>query len=335
MLLFDRDSWTGHLRWAIASAAIALAAAIWYIAYGWPRSGGRWEWPSGGSPPAFTFGVIGGLIIVFEVLLWPRKSLRRYRLGRTKHWMMAHLWLGLLVLPLLLLHGGFHFALTRSTLAAVLMWLLVAVVLSGIWGWVLQNILPRIMLEHLPAETIYSQIDHVLGLYSAEAEQIVCITCGQTPEASPGEERAAGRSIGDPSPFLTIGAERKVGRLQGRIVQSVVLTGELPQTEPLWRFYNEQIRSYLQPGSKHGGRHGLLSVRGRAEAAFHDLKGRLRPEAHPVVDRLADLCNQRRQFAIQARLHRWLHSWLIVHFILSIALFLLMIVHTYLALRYL
>jgi hypothetical protein len=35
--------------------------------------------------------------------------------------MTAHLWLGLLTVPLLVLHGDFHFNLATSTLAAVLM----------------------------------------------------------------------------------------------------------------------------------------------------------------------------------------------------------------------
>ena len=83
--------------------------------------------------------------------------------------MTAHIWLGLLTIPLLLLHGGFHFRLSTSTLAAVLMWLLVLVVGSGMVGLVLQNILPRLMLEQVQAETIYGQIGHILEQYRAEA----------------------------------------------------------------------------------------------------------------------------------------------------------------------
>ena len=54
-----------------------------------------------------------------------------------------------------------------------------------------------------------------------------------------------------------------------------------------------------------------------------------------MVDRLADLCDQRRQFDLQARLHFWLHSWLGAHVALSVALTLLMFVHAVLALKYL
>ena len=67
---------------------------------------------------------------------------------------------------------------------------------------------------------------------------------------------------------------------------------------------------------------------------FDAIKTRLPQGAHPVVNRLADLCHQRRQFDLQARLHFWLHSWLGVHVALSLALTLLMIVHAILALKY-
>ena len=160
MLIFDRENWPRHRRWAISALLVTLAAIAWYVFYGFLGHQGQWHWPGGSSPPGFTFGILGGLIILFEMLLVPRKYLwRGRRLGRTKYWMMAHLWLGLIVLILLLLHGDFHFSLSRSTLAAILMWLLVAVFLSGLWGAIVQTVLPRLILERVPAETIYSQIN--------------------------------------------------------------------------------------------------------------------------------------------------------------------------------
>lgn len=145
MLIFDRENWSSHRPWCLAIAATTLAAAAWYLVYGF--GSGSWNWPGGGSPPGFAYGVLGGMIILFEMLLWPRKYWwRGWRLGRTKLWMTAHLWLGLLTLPLLLLHGGFHFNLATSTLAAVLMWLLVIVVGSGVFGAAVQNVVPRLML---------------------------------------------------------------------------------------------------------------------------------------------------------------------------------------------
>ena len=67
---------------------------------------------------------------------------------------------------------------------------------------------------------------------------------------------------------------------------------------------------------------------------FRELRSFVDPAAHPVVDTIESLCDQRRQLARQARLHTWLHGWLIVHLPLSVALFVLMIAHIFYALKY-
>src|SRR5262249_19146378 len=148
------------------------------------------RWPGGSSPPGFIFGLAGGAIILFEMLLWPRKLLRVWRIGRMTLWMKAHIWLGLLSLPLLVLHSGFHG--WTSGLSGMLMALLLLVVVSGIWGLAMQQVLPGRLLEQVPSETIFSQIDRILVLQREEARRIVQATCGslvgepvggQTPEA--------------------------------------------------------------------------------------------------------------------------------------------------------
>jgi hypothetical protein len=40
---------------------------------------------------------------------------------------------------------------------------------------------------------------------------------------------------------------------------------------------------------------------------------KVNPAAHSVVDALEDLCERRRQLDEQARLHGWLHGWILVH----------------------
>ena len=46
-------------------------------------------------------------------------------------------------------------------------------ILGGVFGLVVQNIVPRQMLEKVPAETIYSQIGHILDQYRSEAEKLI------------------------------------------------------------------------------------------------------------------------------------------------------------------
>ena len=224
----------------------------------------------------------GGGIILFEMLLWPRKSLwRGWRLGRTKLWMTAHIWLGLLTLPLLLLHGGFHFSVTSSTLAAVLMWLLVLVVGSGQLGLVFQNILPRLMLDQVPAETIYSQIGHVLEQYRAEAERLVELTCGRSTGCR-GRRRRSSDARRDRHrvhrPTSPWGLCDRSDGSQGKVVQVGIEAQWVPGSEALLTFYRDQIEPYLRAAP---GGDCCWVRRHKLTAMFQALKTRLRRRRIP------------------------------------------------------
>ena len=56
-------------------------------------------------------------------------------------------------------------------------------------------------------------------------------------------------------------------------------------------------------------------------------------ELHDSLQELADLCDERRQFNTQLRLHRWLHWWLILHIPPLIALLVLFVAHVIVSLR--
>src|SRR6516225_5069752 len=106
MLLLDPQQRRHHLRWLVGCLLTTVAAVILYVWYA-----ARFHpWPGGSSPPGLFFGILGGLIILFEFALWPRKwqFVRAWRgLGRTQRWMRAHIWLGLLSVPLVWMHTGF------------------------------------------------------------------------------------------------------------------------------------------------------------------------------------------------------------------------------------
>src|SRR5471032_3329966 len=91
--------------WAVASAAVFLVSGIAYLAYARNSISG----PRGGSPLGLTFGVLGFAFMLFAALLGARKRVPVWRLGRAQAWMRGHLWLGMLSLPVILFHGGFHF----------------------------------------------------------------------------------------------------------------------------------------------------------------------------------------------------------------------------------
>lgn len=303
---------------------VGAAACIWYGV----ESSRSDRWPGGASAPGLAFGVAGGLIIVFEMLLWLRKTLRVVRIGRAKLWLKAHIWLGLLCVPLLVLHSGFR--VWGVSLATVLMQVLLAVVVSGLAGVALQQYLPKIMLDGVPAETIRSQIPQILAQFLDEAERAVRVTCGKDLPAPVGAS-AARRDTEKPRSFMVIGAVRSSGPFHGKSFQTRAQATRVAGTEPLFEFYEETVVPYLL--AKNGSRMPLASTK-RAAQIFEQVRIGLDPAAHGVVNLLADFCGQRRQFDLQARLHAWLHGWLCIHVPLSVAVFVLMIAHVYYAWNY-
>ena len=335
MLLADRR----NRPWVLSTLVIAIAAVAWYSV----ACLGAGRRLGGGSLPGLVFGVVGGLICLFEMMLWPRKALRRwgqtFRLGRTLTWMRAHIWLGLLSLPLLVMHGGLYP--WGGTLSTGLMVLFLIVIASGVWGLALQQVLPGRMLVDVPGETIYSQIDFVRAQLRGEGARIVLATCGEPDAPEP-------LSAGD-GPFLygfPVAGKARPARVR---VDAVAVDGAGPLLDlfrskiapylcpdPLFDYYRSDPRSRPARSPKlDGPRRSPLHDPKTATMIFEGVKIDLDPRAHPAVDALAELCDQRRQFDRQARLHVWLHNWLAVHLPLSAALILLMIVHAVVALKYL
>lgn len=163
-MIVDRSSrpWA-----ALAVLALAAASAGYYFYAQQSRS------LSGGSWPGFAFGVVGSLIIVFCMALSLKKSLRTAPLGPARHWMQAHVWLGLISYPLIWFHAAFRLG---GPVTTALMVLFTLVWLSGIIGLVIQHRMPTRLLERAPAATIHDQIAHVIGQLRAAAEAVIART---------------------------------------------------------------------------------------------------------------------------------------------------------------
>jgi hypothetical protein len=258
--------------------------------------------------------------------LWFRKKVRAWRIGRAQAWLRAHIWLGLVCLPLLVLHSGFRLG---GVLSTVLMVLLVIVIVSGIWGLVLQQWLPGYMLDRVAAETIYSQIEGQSRQLLVEARDLVRVTCGAMPEEAEAES-ADGWNERSES-FVVVGAVRKVGRVQGKVLETRVAGPVVAGSEGLRVFFDGAVDAYLRKGRRSDS---PLVDRERARQLFQGLRNNVPPAARAAVDTLEGLCAQRRQLDLQARLHFWLHSWLWVHLPLSAALAGLMFWHMWAALYY-
>jgi hypothetical protein len=329
-MLIDRKHISEHRAWLALVVVVSAAAATWYTVHGISTG----QLPGGASAPGLVFGVVGGAIILFEFLLWPRKHFRVWRVGMVKTWLRAHIWLGLLTIPLILLHSGFAWG---GQLTTILAWLFIAVIASGIFGLAMQQWLPRLMLDELPAETIVSQIDNVAENLCAEAQQLVAAVCGLEVEELPAGEN--GRSVaaalaneaeGSAGPrYVTIGAVRQVGNVRGRVLQTQVIE-QVPGSQPLAQSFTQDIAPFLIDGDKRSP----LADPSKAANYFQRLRTALDPQAHEAVGVLESYCDQRRQFNRQRRLHRLLHGWLLIHLPLSIGLLVLMFVHVFTALKY-
>ena len=132
---------------------------------------GAGDWPPQSSGPlGLTAGILVGLIVFFEMLLTPRKWLRGYRLLSAQFYMRWHIRLGFLSLPLVLLHSGFALG---GALPATVLLLFLAVFASGVWGLILQQWLPTMLLDEVPDETIQAESSVQMQRQAVEAERLL------------------------------------------------------------------------------------------------------------------------------------------------------------------
>jgi hypothetical protein len=307
---------SSHRRWIAASIVILAVAMAFYVPYVRAALNG----PSGGSVHGLVYGILGFAFMIFAGLLGARRKVPTWRIGRGTVWMRAHIWLGLVSLPLILFHGGFRFG---GSLTAVLMVLFIIVWVSGIVGLFLQQALPRLMLTRVPLETVYEQIDEVVLQLLAESDGLVTAACGPLPVAAIhlADDRRAGGGV----------AAGRPGQPRSSPRNRPVALAPVPESRTLRETYLRDIRPFLDPQKVPDGTLGTSS---RAATLFRNLRTTLPPLLQETVSELESICDERRQLADQKRLHHVMHGWLLVHAPLSMALLLLGAVHAIVALRY-
>jgi hypothetical protein len=324
-VLSDRKAFVAlHLRWFVAAVLATVAAVVWY---GW-EAAGRSRWPGGSSLVGLTYGVLAGGIIVFECLLGLRRTslFRTSRwLGSAQLWMKAHIWLGLLAVPLIVMHSGLSWGGWLSTLVAGVFALVTA---SGLFGWLMQNLIPRWLIEAVPAETIHSQIEDVAIQLSSDARRLVGmqVTAPETLELTPQGKRRS-------SKFVMAGAPRRVGTMVERLPRA---RQESPQELVVPEMLREAVAREIEPFLRSGRspERGLNTTQ-RCTWYFEELKRRINDrELQAVVSQLEQLCDRRRQMNLQQTLHWWLHGWLSIHLPLAMILLILLVGHIWFALRY-
>ena len=310
-MLLDRT----HRRWAVGCLLVTLLASAVYLPYHIAGEHGA----SGGTAIGLAYGSAGLALMLYAGALGLRRQFPSWRLGRGETWMRGHLWLGLLIAPMIVFHGGFRLG---GALTTLLMVLAAVVILSGMMGVALQQVLPRLMLEQLPLETVYEQIDDVVAQLRTQADELVAAVTGPLPVPPPTTRRGwrLRRVIRSPK-----AADPRPRRPE----PAPLIAG--PETDALRQIYLGTIRPFLVSFRP---RKGQLATPATAAALFLHLRLTLSPPFHETVDALQAIADERRQLASQKRLHHLLHGWLLVHVPLSMALLLLSVVHALMALRY-
>jgi hypothetical protein len=286
-----------HRSWLVASLILLGMSLVLYASFRVPSTNGS----MGGTAAGLAFGSIGFAFMIFAALLGARKRVPVYRFGRAQSWMRGHLWLGLLSLPIILLHSGFRYG---HGLTAWLMTLLIAVVLSGVFGAALQHYMPRVMTREVTMETIYEEIGHVRAQLMEEAGELI-------QQAAGGQKQAAAEPDAPDSSAAAVAVVDEAG--------------------PLRNFYEQELKPFLENPSAHGS---ALGDAARAHNAFAQLRTLVPPPLHTAIEDLEGICEEERQLTLQSQLHVWLHGWLLLHIPLSLALLLLGAIHAVMALRY-
>jgi hypothetical protein len=185
---------------------------------------------------------------------------------------------------------------------------------SGLFGLVLQQYLPAMLTQRVPLETLVGQMDHVREGLATDAYEIVASVTGAVPEAVEEQARLAAEQAA---------LQTRPGNWK-QVARKPAATEPAPEAALLKEVYLREIRPYL-----------LRDVRARtAPPDIRTLAVRTPEEWRPKLERLAAICEESYQLAVQRRLHDVLHGWLFVHAPLSFALFVLAALHIVMALKY-
>jgi hypothetical protein len=307
----DRKSLRDSRWWIAISLALLLACSIWFIIYRHPDP----QRTSGGSLPGLVFGSVGTAIVLFAWALTIRKWRRSAPWGRTYHWLQGHVYLSIVSYPIIFYHaGGLRFG---GTLTTVLMWAFTVCYFSGLIVLILQQVLPRLMRQEIPLETIYDQIDDVARTNLATADDLVAMN----------------------APAVALAATVPAGAAEAEYAAAAI-AAEAGRPSPaaaaeLKTFYERRVRPYLAHGLSTDGQTHAAAVKPPAGDEFSRVRKILPDALRSVVDTLQTFTEERRQFALQRRMQHLLHGWLLLHVPAAWVMIILIPIHAVMAIRYL
>jgi hypothetical protein len=355
-----------HRKWIVATAAVG-AGAVGLYAVLWANTPGGL---TGGSTTGLWYGVAGSALMIYAGLLSALRLVPSWWwLGSRQTWMRGHIWLGLLSGLLILCHSGFRWG---GPLEITLWIILIALLLTGVYGLVLQQVLPGLLRRRVQSEASYEQLPHLCAILRRRADELVDAADVWPAGAGAGEEASELRRFHETVVRPYFDRPARQSPLAGAIRTEAAFEGlrarmGLPAVKDhaaRAEALIEEYRSRLEASPEKKDlllkadaafkklRDGLLAlpeVEGLAAAATRTFADLPAPEAAGVGGLLVDLkkvcqarwvseleavCRERRAYADQERLHQWLHGWLLLHVPLSLALLVLGALHAVLSLYY-
>jgi hypothetical protein len=297
-----------HRPWIVVTLLLAAGAGAAYALDPQAVALGR----GGGTIVGLTLGSVAYAIMLFCAGLSSKRRLPHWRLGRAQTWLRGHIWLGLLSVWLVALHGAFALG---GPLTTALWMLLAAVSLSGVFGLILQQWVPRLLLHSVPGETVAQQLTRQLAYADERLKETVVEFAGSIDSPAPAWDPAAAGG----------GAAAAAGA-----APAADLTKPPHGGEPLRRFYHDYVVPFIE-----GQRRSPLAIAGRSESLYVSLRTMTPVHIHPGIDEVRGLVTRRRLLMKQRGLMKVLYSWLFVHVPLSWGLLALTAFHAVYALRYL
>ena len=280
----------GRSRYLWVALAICAASLGAYVldAPGVPPNGGTWL--------GYTLGTVGAVLILWLMSFGLRKRAYASRAGTVQGWLSAHIYLGVSLLVVVTLHTGFQVGWNVHTLAYVLLWIVVASGLFGVWVYLRY---PRLLSSNRGSQTR----DQLLSDLADLDARCLRVTAGMPPEF--GEALLANRDrtlLGGTAFALLAGQDRSQILLPATGGAAVVYQA-LPNPDQA----------------------ALLDWLGRCLAASSDggLSRHLQELLSLVGARRTLLVRLRRD----AQLKAWLEVWLYVHVPLSFGLLAALIAH--------
>ena len=262
------------------------------------------------------FGWCCALIVVFCMLLWPHRLLRRYRqfpLGKAEGWFAGHVWLGILAVPLLLFHCGWRgLAFQSGLLTNATMAVFLAVIATGILCIFLQHVIPRRISERIGEDVYFFDFRPIRSEVVYQLKCRIYHACGRSSPTAPEGPDWARRAVVTHFDSAE-GVQGQRRQLLGEVEQHLLLE-EFEQT----------VEPYLIGGYRTSS---IIESTVKSKRFFADLGASLGNKGKPLVADMETWCHYRRQSDLVRRTLWWLRIWRACHIVLACLLVILVLLH--------